>query len=458
MGNKKMNRSEKLRQGNTPINLMRSPHRILNHLDLIQKKVWIGEKYGLVLSDQTPTDVVETNLQKVADLLAHACSFEECCTSILDTLDSVGLHYEVDEFERDLWEALRVGLLEYHITDCCDLACPHCFYGSTGEGASISLSEFSKLKLLEPKAMVITGGGEPTIYCNGKHKFAEAIEEIRTNVPGVQLGLQTNGTVVPKGSWSANFVYTRSSVDADNAQTFVDIKSKPFFEKVVANLVTFANTSIPFIGIGFLFEKQNIDQIPSFIRKFHALIKVEAPAALQNFTIQFRPLGPDINILNGVRDGHTAYPPGATAEQIDNLKQDIALMRAENPELADFMDNNTNLDSVFLGNSGHEMVDFKRCYVSLAYRMIRASGNNFPCFILVQHERMCLGNFFGKDPKGDKDAYLSIALCGYHFFNCRTEYCNACYCRQSTVNQIAEMGISGRTAMPQGEMARIYFF
>lgn len=444
----------------SPIDLMRQPQRILNHRKLLQEKVAIGKKYGLIESNDIPPDLLEANLQQIEQLLAGDIQYPEARDTILSNLSQAELERSKQEFDNDLWKAFRVGLVEFHITDRCDLACKNCFYGSSdnGKGATMPFAEINKLQLVDPRAVVVTGGGEPTVYNENGNAFSAAMAEIRRAAPQAQIGVQTNGTIVPKGDWSKNVLYLRSSVDADRTETYQVLKNRDYFDRVVANVVDFAKTGIPFVGVGFLFERQNVDEIPPFIERFYDLVSSQVKQALGKFTIQFRPLGPDLTVLQSVRSEPESYAEGATAEQMENLKLALEDLRRRRPELGPFLDRQTNLDNVWPGNSGHPLVSFKNCFVSMGYRMVRAGGDNFPCFILVQHQRFCLGNYFGKDPKQEPEAYLRVALCGYHFFNCRSEYCNPEHCRQSRINCIGAGALNGAAEMPQGQMAEINFF
>jgi MoaA/NifB/PqqE/SkfB family radical SAM enzyme len=426
---------------------------------MIEKKIAIGKKYGLIKSEYLPDELVEENLSVIDGLSSGRSSFFAAQGKVLNNLKKCKREISIDEMNDDLWDVFKVGLLEFHITDRCDQACPHCYYGSGPEGsqATIPIEEFQKLKLINPKAIVITGGGEPTIYNYNGINFTQAMAVIRELLPDVQLGMQTNGTVFPRGNWSNNFLYQRSSIDADKTETFALLKGANFFDKIVNNMPLFIKTNIPFVGVGFLFEKNNVDEIPAFIERMYSLVKQEAPEAIRKFTIQFRPFGPDLTALEEVRSDIKNHQEGITESQINNVRNKVEKLCLRSKELNNFIRQNTNVEEIYKGNSGHPLVEFDNCYISLAYRMNRAGGNNFPCFILVQHMEFCMGNFFGKDPKNDYDAYLRIALLTYRFYNCRTKYCNSRFCRQAEVNRSAQLGLK-EDPMDANNSFKVYFF
>ena len=94
------------------------------------------------------------------------------------------------------------------------------------------------LKQLAPKAITITGGGEPNVYSSEGNKFPALVAEIRKALPKAGLGLINNNSHIPSGEWTAEFEWQRTSIDAATAETFFAIKGRPLFETVIENVKT----------------------------------------------------------------------------------------------------------------------------------------------------------------------------------------------------------------------------
>ena len=76
---------------------------------------------------------------------------------------------------------IKVGLLEFHPYDCCPLSCLYCTY-HRDKSAVYPFDKMDKLKVFDPRAIVVSGGGEPVYYNDGKYKFNDVIHNISSNL------------------------------------------------------------------------------------------------------------------------------------------------------------------------------------------------------------------------------------------------------------------------------------
>ena len=92
---------------------------------------------------------------------------------------------------------------------------------------------------LKPKSMVIIGGGEPTLYRNGKYHFQELVDEVIDQNLKITLALTTNGSIKPPGDWPNKFDWIRVSLDAATERTYKNFRGKSSFSKVVENFLSY---------------------------------------------------------------------------------------------------------------------------------------------------------------------------------------------------------------------------
>ncbi|NJN99534.1 MAG: radical SAM protein [Anaerolineales bacterium] len=101
-------------------------------------------------------------------------------------------------------------------TGRCNLNCEYCSVSKRGPVEEISLgvikTYISELLTRGLKAVILTGGGEPTLY----NQFAEIVDYIREQ--GLGLGLITNGTA---GKNFSNMDWVRISVNYDTINTLL---------------------------------------------------------------------------------------------------------------------------------------------------------------------------------------------------------------------------------------------
>lgn len=139
-----------------------------------------------------------------------------------------------------LREYSTIRHMEFHPTDVCNLSCKGCTYGHDVPSLKplpiqFPFDQIHKIAQLDPKSMVVIGGGEPSLYRNRHFRFQEMVEEVVRTNPGIKLALVTNGTYRPPGDWPNQFSWIRVSLDAATPETYLSFRGEPMFERVIKN-------------------------------------------------------------------------------------------------------------------------------------------------------------------------------------------------------------------------------
>jgi radical SAM protein with 4Fe4S-binding SPASM domain len=277
--------------------------------------------------------------------------------------------------------------------------------------------------------MVIIGGGEPTLYKSGNHRFQEMVEEIWATNPSIRLALVTNGTHKPPGDWPNRFSWIRLSLDAATEETYSAFRGKPMFDRVIQNYLNYLDHDIRFVGISFLFARSNVHDYAAVARFIFELVKKEKPYALHKVNIQYRPLRRDPYRYD------KPFTQAVTPEQMQKAVGEIRELAGSSQEMKAFLRNQTNIAAI-LGGNAHPPHEFSRCHYSQTFRIVRANGDLRPCFIRVSEPDFVLGNI-------RTDSLETIALNTLYVGARRMPQCDPHGCRQCHVNYTFEQGLKG---------------
>ena len=139
--------------------------------------------------------------------------------------------------------------------------------------------------------MVIIGGGEPTLYRNGKYHFQELVDEVIDQNLKITLALTTNGSIKPPGDWPNKFDWIRVSLDAATERTYKNFRGKSSFSKVVENFLSYLEYNAPYVGISFLFAKSNIHEYAKVSNFIFNLVKKKSHTTYTKSIFSIDPSG-----------------------------------------------------------------------------------------------------------------------------------------------------------------------
>ncbi len=411
--------------------VLRNPYRVFNHLSLIERKVAIAKKWGFAGDSD---EIHKGRFEVLSSLQQRAVSVEEAARAIVSMNGR-----SVDELVKDMNSAYPIGQLEFHITDRCDLDCVDCHYLHK-TGATVGFDKIPMiLQGLSPRAITVTGGGEPNVYSSQGHTMNEVILFIHEELPDAQIGLINNNTRMPEGTWTDHILWQRSSIDASNAETYRRIKRKDKYDAVVANVRRMlTDTPIQYVGVGFLYRKENSHEIFDFLEIWFEWYQQQPTSIQKRFNIQFRPISPPIEQAGSIMAGGVYLPQ----EVIDGVRGEVAkvLSKAETDDkFTDFLYTATNFQTLVERAKKdpfvHTARPFSNCYNALIHRVFRADGTEYPDFLLPAFPEFSLGNTLQGIPEQER---TRIGILQYFFYRRMGRFCNPESCRQSWVNNTIE--------------------
>lgn len=416
----------------------RNLFKSLNHLELLRSKEEIAKQLG-AHSTQSDPGLFERNY---AILEAHQRRSISTDKAVEQIASNAGL--SKGDAESLLNEHFPIGHMEFHPSDICNLSCQGCTYGQGIEGLQpqkivFPFEHLDKLVALNPRSLLFSGGGEPTLYKDKGHNLGDLVERVYELMPDTLLGLITNGTFLPNGNWIKHLTWVRVSVDAATPETYKAFRGKPFFNIVVNNVLRYLDAISPKdmsspIGATFLYSKVNIGEYVEFVRYFLGNVQEQQPHNLSRLNLSYRPLRQNPN------DTGREFPEAISDEDIKRTVHKIVEYAKESPVVERFLREQTNVEAVLGGNLQPAML-FERCYYAQIFHIVRANGDVRPCFVRVLEPDFVLGNMI-------TDSFSTISLNVLYIGARRKQYCDNEGCRQCHCNYILEQGLAGKIKPP----------
>jgi MoaA/NifB/PqqE/SkfB family radical SAM enzyme len=405
----------------------------LNHLGFLRRKEEIAVELNLHNTRTSPGRFDE-NYDVLSRHQARKVSTAAVIAHLARQLHRAGRPLSEADVASRLREYATIRHMEFHPSDVCNLACCGCTYGHDDlerkpPPVNFPFHEIHKIAQMRPRSMVVIGGGEPTLYRSGNHRFQEMIEEVCRTNPGIALALVTNGTQKPPGDWPSRLGWIRVSLDAATEATYTAFRGKPMFQRVLQNFISYLDHDIRYVGISFLFARSNIHDYAAVAQLIFELVRAEKPQALHKVNIQYRPLRRD------PYQYHEPFTQAITDAQIEQTVDEIRKLADSSQELKAFLRNQTNVTAVLGGNT-HPPHAFSRCYYSQTFRIVRANGDLRPCFIRVSKPDFILGNI-------RSGSLETIALNTLYVGARRKPQCDPHGCRQCHINYTFEQGLRG---------------
>ena len=429
----------------------RNHSRILNHRQLIHRKIEIGKLLGLIEGGTSNSNAVSKNIAILDLLQKNEISVSDVITHLYKSQKTnISLSRKI--FDEYLEELNHSGHIELHLTDVCDHECFGCYYKDRGN--SVLPFEYIKelIKLYQPRSVVLVGGGEPTLYKSGPFQFADAVLEIKRIMPAIQIGLITKGTCIPPGNWQPLVDWVRLSIDAATPETFFHSKKKNAFHCVIDNYFRYLQGPIPHVGLGYLYWSDNIHETYQLTQMIFGLATHRSPHMIPKINIQYRPMRPSVEIPEKVRKNQVSDDMICSIKEIQAAINGFEQMIAKDRNLGNFIQEHTNWHKIAEGNGIREGMPFSHCYYCIAFKLFRPTGEVYPCSVRVSDKEYLLGNFL--EPKNDE--HIKINLLSFLTFNRNRSFCDSEKCRVSWLNNIAEIGLPNQ--QPSKEAAKSFFF
>lgn len=171
---------------------------------------------------------------------------------------SVVVQIEAKQFEKkDVKPANYGGVMQFHLTNACNMRCPHCYmYAGKKKEKELTTEEIYKVINLFKES-----GGEQITFTGGEVCMRTDLLDIikHTHSSGLNVEVLTNGTLWKEEDIKAVSPYlsrVQISIDGINEEENSKIRGKDNFEKALNTVDTFLSYGVPTdIGITPWFDK-----------------------------------------------------------------------------------------------------------------------------------------------------------------------------------------------------------
>lgn len=353
---------------------------------------------------------------------------------------------------------IPVGLMEFHPYDKCPLNCLFCTYHKDKSDV-FRYEDIDKLKIFDPRAIVISGGGEPVYYTDGKYKFNDVVKKLREMFPNAQIGLTSNGQYMPEGDWAKEIDWVRVSLDTDNEKTFKIIKDGQL-KKSLDTLNELIKTPIKHVGAGYVYSRFNIEEIYGFLKMIYNDVYLKnTEKDREKLNIQFRPTCM-IQTCECPSESYKSTGQLMVPDKKDWWKEYVESQRKmifenEDEAFIKFVLNHSNLNKDTLFKVKNNQPSFDKCWNSLARILVRANGDLYPCVMRACNNAKPIGNIISnEDPKS---IYYNQML--YH--NLSEGYCDgaeSCCRLDGQKNELVDTYIKNKTLTKKINNNSNYFF
>lgn len=268
----------------------------------------------------------------------------------------------------------QIASLTVHFTEDCNLKCEHCSYATQKRKDEISISLINKITSHTPMYTCIVGGGEPTFLRN-PHRFSKLLSKF----PDRKVYMLCNGTIVPPDPdvWIPKFDFIRISLDAGSSETYKKVKGIDYYTKVRRNIERLLELEVNRVGISFVVQKNTIDDLPQLLNEASYYFYKYG----YRFYVRLKPL----------RGYNPLLPSG---EQIKRVIDQVMEGCAKSFMFNSFIEEATDFRGLQIMDKPITEVKpiTRKCYYSLLYVLVSATGNVFPCGLMSRKNQNSLGN------------------------------------------------------------------
>jgi len=316
------------------------------------------------------------------------------------------MEQEGDEFE--------IPLIDLYVNDACNLRCNFCMtkYGPT----VLPTNAVSIISQLKPRVLTITGGGEPSIYRDGKKRIDDFVAAIRDEMGAIPIGMMSNGVNQLPEYVLQELEWLRVSLNAPNRTLYKDVHNRDKFEAVIGNVVSYINGPLKKLGIGFVFNELTAHTLIEFARTIFESVKPQVDQSkFDELTLQFRP---------EANEEYARFLINA-----DLRRKLMAELATQQGDFKSFLLNQTNIMQVLDNECFLLRASFRNCFISFLQMNIDAKGNAYPCPQKAHAESDSYGNIFDDRFIDDIRGRVRQSFEGHNSKSCGG-------CAQSKVNAV----------------------
>lgn len=357
---------------------------------------------------------------------------------ILNYIDSISSKREMLNSCHNLKQA---GMIELQLTDKCNLNCFHCHFRNKGDiffdGSWIDFV----LNDISPKAISLAGGGEPTLYPD----FDKTIKKLKNGKSSPEIGLITNGVLIPEGNLPSLLSWLRVSLYSviDNQYAGRDSSVQ---QMVISNIEKYMNmANIKMLGVSLLYYNGNVIDCIKLSFVLYKMLKA-SQRGIEKFNLQFKrafvlsdPRKLDKDTYNEnvslIPEREELFKAVKYKEQLcaEDLLFEAFLNQCSNyKQIEDFLTNGREIAINQLNPSEVSPHNFSNCYVVLENRLVTPDGYVYSCPSIAENreKELALGHILDEN-----DVYFQNIL---KYYNCSSEWCNKRFCRHVQHNELVQ--------------------
>ena len=275
-----------------------------------------------------------------------------------------------------------VYFLELHPSNRCNLNCKDCIAGKRHKGSEFPFAQLDKVGALKPSELLVIGGGEPTLYRESGHDFNDFILKLAEVAPQADIGLGTNGVLVPPGDWIQKIKWVSISLHGVNREDFKQFTSQDKFDAVWNNIfnVYALQSLIKDIKVSFVYNGDNFHEILPLLEKIRLAWedvdqKLKAKGVEKNFWFflqaEATDEGPDkpFSIMS------------LSPEKKHEWAEAMNKLPVENPALWAFI--KKHAPYIAAGPLRERQKEpAKMCWIVSNYLLLAATGKIYPCCLM----------------------------------------------------------------------------
>ena len=282
----------------------------------------------------------------------------------------------------DVIKAAPVYFIEIHPTNACNLKCADCIAGNRKTSHMFPFKELDKLGLMKPSEILVIGGGEPTLYRDGDKDFNDFINHMSEVAPQANIGVCTNGMIVPDGDWEKKVAWVSISLHGTSRESFKTFTGKDKYDVVWNNIFYhyLLNSPVKEIKISYVYSEDKISQIIPMLRNIWKEWKKVKPQ------LDKKGIKKSIAVfLQAEATDNGPERPFDILELDDQQKmqwtEETDRVKNEEPELWAFLEEYTPR-LVMRPYSKIEVKPAEVCWIVSNYLLLGANGKVYPCCIM----------------------------------------------------------------------------
>ena len=381
---------------------------------------------------------------------------------ILNYRDSISRKSSIIENNGTDHSAKQAGMIELQLTDKCNLNCFHCHFRDKGD--VFFNKEWLKIVTdeVQPKAISLAGGGEPTLYPN----FSETIQFLKNGKSNPDIGLITNGVIIPEGDWIKSIAWLRVSLYSVVNDYYAG--KNPIAQKlVIKNIERYMQMDeLNMLGVSLLYYNDNlVDCIKLAYDLFRMLVK--SGRAYDRFNLQFKRAFTMSDPRNLTIETHhenlNLLPLPQTVRLAIAYKEMYTINDKAFGKFLDTCSNYRQIERLMHGglNLAIEQTNpkvkspdnFKACYAVLENRLITPDGYVYACPSIAENRDTSWAIAHITDNE--------VAFCENvaKFYHCEPKWCNKRFCRHTSHNELVRRYIEqGNLPVYDKAILKDYFF